>query len=336
MATRFYFAPQTAAPISPPAPAAEWEHSNLRINRYLKRAPGIEAPLNGDVVYDAADHIADQDALVCQFVSDELSAQTVLNTGTVTLVIRGSEQRATNNLFLTWKVYKLTTGGAASTSLVPIRRDNTEFTNTLLSRTDAVAPVQVTFSAGERICVELGLGGLPQTGTSIDGHNGSLRFVDDVVSDLTAADGLTSDNRPWIEFSQTLTFVPPPLPPTHITQDALELLYSDPVAPTHLTQDALELLLADLVKRTHVTQDALEVLYNEIPTVTPMTFLTQDALEILWSPPEPPPPPTEEDIELPDGQITTARAVAGDIIGLRVAEGQIATSRSAKGQIGLG
>ena len=105
MATRFYFDADNAPAVTPPAPAAEWEHTSLAIVRKLN-SPNAGSAIGGAIyTYDAADDLTNKDALVGQFVSAPLAAQTIA-AQTVSLQALMSEGSvATRNLFVAWKIY---------------------------------------------------------------------------------------------------------------------------------------------------------------------------------------------------------------------------------------
>ena len=66
---------------------------------------------------------------------------------------------------------------------------------------------------GDRILLEIGLGGLPVATSGIQGHNGSIRWGCVASSgDLPVDETQTGTTyRPWVEFSGNLNFAPIPI-----------------------------------------------------------------------------------------------------------------------------
>lgn len=312
---------------------------------------------NQSVTYDAADHLADWDALICRFVSDRLQAQTI-NVQTIALQMQAQEAVGTNNLFIAWQLLLVDGSGipVAGGSIVNARRDTFEVVRLVnTNRGESVTSLgPVTCPVNSRLVLEIGLGGLPTVSASVDGHNGALRIGDAGASDLPVDDTTTNDTafKPWLEFAQTLLFVPVVTPAIRVSQDSLEVLYDEPVAvrggvrvsqdsiealwsdaingDARVTQDSLEVLYAGTVQ-LNVTQDSLEALYGEEVISIPRVRVTQDSLELLWD--VDPPEDAEDVTTYPDGDITTACMVAGWIQSGGMVEGDITTAHMAKGQV---
>ena len=207
MATRFYFDAANAPAVTPTVISADWEHTSENKVRRLNKSKGSSSLTNNATTYDSADHLADQDAIHYQFVSLPLTAQTI-SAQTLTIVVRCLEGTANNNLFLTWKVFLINSAGAVVSGgrLLAITRDGLELGTSASTRTDAQTSTQVTSSSQDRICVELGLGGLPTSGSGVNDHDGTLRVGESAASDFAATDSLVTDLNPWLEFANTLTF----------------------------------------------------------------------------------------------------------------------------------
>jgi len=206
MATRFYL-PSAGTPPASPTISAEWEHSNgVRFPMSIsKTATGLSA-----VTYapDAVDHLVDNDSLFFQYISIEtLAAQTIAAAG-ITLVMQASESNALNHLFLTWKVFVCSGDGATiKETLIAIQRDGTELTTTVTNRNDAGTIILANVEAGDRLVLEIGIGGLPTAGSGVNCHNGKLQPGDQEATDLAADDTDTGTTKnPWLEFANTLTF----------------------------------------------------------------------------------------------------------------------------------
>lgn len=209
MATRFYLPSSTSLGVAGPTAGAEWEHVNpTKPVRLMDTAKANTAFASLAYAPDAADHIADQDALFITYISRPLTSGQTISAQTINLTMICAEDNAGNNVFLTWKVYlcdyMMTTAGS---TILAIRRDGTECATTLTNRTDSATSSSVTTANGDRIVLELGLGGLPVATSQVQGHNGTLRLGDNNASDLAANDTATTDANPWFEFATTtLTF----------------------------------------------------------------------------------------------------------------------------------
>jgi hypothetical protein len=203
------FFPETeAAPVTPPAPSADWEHINS-VQRKLRQTADDSTLVTQIYTPDAADDLTDKDSHHRQYVSDPLEAQTL--TGNVKAQIQGFEANNGNNLFLTLKILVINnTGSTVLSTLLAITRDTTnEFTTSLLNRNfPSTAMGSYACAAGDRLCVEVGLGGLCTAAGGVNGHNGSLRWGGNASSgDLPEDDTQAGTTyRPWIEFANTFAF----------------------------------------------------------------------------------------------------------------------------------
>ena len=210
MATRLYFSESEAAPVTPPAAGAEWEH-NAGETRKLLTAPDSSTLTTTAYAPDAVDHIADEDALYRQYVSDALEAQTL--TGNVKAQLQCLEAHINNNLFLTMKILVISNDGTTvRDTLLAITRDTTTEIQVSPARNKNFPSTSLgsyACAAGDRLCVEIGVGGLPVAVAGTQGHNASLRFGCDASSgDLPEDDGESGTTyRPWIEFDATFAFV---------------------------------------------------------------------------------------------------------------------------------
>ena len=215
MATRFYFSSSTSAAVTPPAASgSDWLHINSTTAlRKLLTADDSSALTNLTYTPDAGDDITDGDAMFRQFVSDALAAQTI--SGNFTAQLQGTEANLNNNLFLTFKILVVSNDGSTvKATLLAKTRDGsgTEFGNITTNRTyTSRALSSYTCSDGDRLVIEVGMGGLPTNTTGTQGHNGMLRFGTSAAGgDLPANNSDTNTNkRGWCEFSGTLTFQTP-------------------------------------------------------------------------------------------------------------------------------
>ena len=213
MATRLYFPETEPAPVTPPAPTADWDHVNA-VSREALTAPDTSALTTTNYTPDASDHLVNGDALHRQYVTAPLADQTV--EGTVTAQLQCLEAHANNNLFLTMKIYVISFDGVTTKeALLPITRATSlEVATALTNRTfPSTALTLATLERGDRLCIEVGLAGTPAATSGVQGHNGSLRFGCSAAGgDLAVNETDTGTTvRPWIEFSANLAFDLPAL-----------------------------------------------------------------------------------------------------------------------------
>src|SRR3990172_5704494 len=124
MATRFYL-PSGGNAAAEPVIGTEWEHSNA-VRRPMNPTKTSSASATTAYAPDAADDLTDGDAMIVQFVSTPLAAQTIA-AQTVSLAILAAEDDADNNLFVTWKLYLCSQDGLTiKDTILAIRRDGTE------------------------------------------------------------------------------------------------------------------------------------------------------------------------------------------------------------------
>src|SRR5262245_34321316 len=207
MATRFYFNEAEAAAVSPTISGTDWAHIEATPVRRRLRAFSADAStlVSQTITPDSADHIADQNALWRQYVSDPLGAQTI--SGNVVAQLQCFEANAGNNLKLAIKIYLCSSTGTVGATLLAITRDADEIATALTNQTFAsVALTSQTASANDRLVVEVGLGGLPTAAGGVQGHNGTLRFGGSASSGDLGSDQTQTGTtfRPWIEFTASI------------------------------------------------------------------------------------------------------------------------------------
>lgn len=207
MPTRFYFPADEAAAVSPTI-SAEWEHVNT-LRRRLLTTPDSSALITVDYSPDGADHLVDGDAHHRQYVSDPLLGQTIA-AQVVSSQFQCIENNAGNNLFFTVKLFVCSNDGTTiKETLLAITRDAIECATALTNRAFSATTTAATIEDGDRIVVELGLGGTPSAAAGVQGHNGDLRWGCDASGgDLPVDDTSTGTTlRPWLEFANALTFL---------------------------------------------------------------------------------------------------------------------------------
>lgn len=208
MATRLFFPETEAAPVAPPAPEAGWEHNN-GVTRKLRRTVDSSTLTTTAYTPDAADDHTSKDAMHRQYVSDPLLAQNI--SGNVKAQFQCLEANAGNNLFITLKIYIISNDGttAKETLLAITRETTTELGTSLANRQfSSLAISAADVEEGDRLCVEVGLGGTCTAAGGVNGHNGSIRFGCNASSgDLPEDETQTGTTyRPWIEFDDTIGF----------------------------------------------------------------------------------------------------------------------------------
>ena len=208
MATRFYL-PASAAttPISP-TPDAAWEDTSILI-RANTSTTKISNPML-TVNFDDAD-VTDRDVIFNQYVSSELtSGQTITGAQAIKGQARVVESDIGNNMFLTLGIRVIASNGSTvQKTVLTVTRDNTEavaeptaLTNRQFTATSAAG--NYTTVAGDSLVIEIGMGGDPIGGAC---HCSQIRLGDAAASDLAEDDTTTTDNNPWVELTDTLTFV---------------------------------------------------------------------------------------------------------------------------------
>jgi hypothetical protein len=233
MATRFYF-PSSGAP---PATASlnsggEWEHNSG--NNRVFHAGATESTALTNLAYtpDGADHLVNADALVCFFQSREtLSAQTI-SAQTISGQFQCFEANAANNLSLTIKIMIFSKDGVTpKETILAITRDASEVFTSLRNITYSQASTAATVETGDRICIEIGLGGTPTAAGGVQGHNGTIRFGESAAGgDLPVNETETGTTfRPWLEFANTLSFA------TDITATTPTVTFSAPAQTVQAT-----------------------------------------------------------------------------------------------------
>lgn len=167
------------------------------------------------VSYDAADHLVDGEALVIQFVSPPLAAQTIAN-NPIRSQYRGTEVNANNNQKPAYKLYLIDKTGAAVSggtlhALKVSSNLSGEFpTSTLTNKSNdsTMTLGPITCSAGDRIVCEVGAGGLPTASGGVQGHNFTISIGEDSATDLANDETTTTADNPWVEFAtDTLVFM---------------------------------------------------------------------------------------------------------------------------------
>jgi hypothetical protein len=183
MALARYYFPLTEAAAVSPAISGAWEHQNV-LRRRLLRTPDSSTLTTVDYSPDGSDHLVNADSHHRQYVSDPLTVQTI-PAQTMRLQLQCIENHSANNLFLTWGVFIVSNDGATrKEQLVPaggspstdLKRDGTEVATSLTNRGDTATSAAATTEEGDRLVIEIGLGGTPAAASGVQGHNGDIRW----------------------------------------------------------------------------------------------------------------------------------------------------------------
>lgn len=211
MATIFYFS-VGAAEVSPPIPLF-WGHvegSPVRV-RLTTSPVDADAMVTKAITFDSADHGVDMNALFIQGVSAPILRRGWALVGAdFTGQFQCLEAHAANNLFLQTNIYLVSEDGQTVRHLLAQNSSSTEASTTLTNRSILSAGTNsLTMSQeGDRLVIEVGLGGTPGGGGGVQGHNGSIRYGDNATSgDLLVNETETGTTyRPWVSYTENLLF----------------------------------------------------------------------------------------------------------------------------------
>lgn len=200
MATRLYMPSSGTAAVSP-AYSSGWEDQSIA-SRLKCVKTKISSAMTTVSFTDSDD--TDRDVLFRQYTSDPIAAQTIA-AQTVKIQMRCAEVGQFRNMFLAWAVKVMSNDGSIERGvLVALQRDGLEATvTTLTNRSDSATSSQVVAQQGDRIVIEVGMGGDPTLGSN---HDSSLSIGDDSGSDLPEDDTSTDAFNPWVEFANTVTW----------------------------------------------------------------------------------------------------------------------------------
>jgi hypothetical protein len=220
MATRLYL-PNSAqtTPISP-TPSASWEITTGFVLTNAHTVPGGDA-MGTDSFAD--NNAANRDNLLHQFISQALQpGQTVTGGQNLQLQALCSQVALTNNMFLSFGIRIIAADGSTvQKTVLDVFRDTVnEAATTLTNRsvTTTSAATNYTTVLGDRLVIEVGMSGDPDTGSD---HDSAIRFGDAAASDLPTDDASTDDFNPWVELTDTLAFASTPLAIFSMDKDAV-------------------------------------------------------------------------------------------------------------------
>jgi carbonic anhydrase/acetyltransferase-like protein (isoleucine patch superfamily) len=206
MATRLYLPASTATTRISPTPDAAWEDTSA-LARIVTHTAVISNAMASVSFADATN--TDKDVLLRQYVTKLplTVGQTITGSQALKWQVRGLERVAGNNLFTTIGI-RVVKGTTVNKTVLVVTRDGVELSSALTNRqfTATSAATNYTTVAGDFLVVEIGAGGDPANTGGAD-HDYTLRLGDAAAADLAEDDTTTTDNNPWVQFTDTLTFI---------------------------------------------------------------------------------------------------------------------------------
>jgi hypothetical protein len=200
MATRFYFLEDGVAPPITPGFDGGWEQTGSAARRHLY--PKFQVPIV-DTLADRTVTVpitTTQQILNVQFIGPPMPACRIV--GTFSMVVRGQEGANGANAHFAHVLRVLSQdGGTVRGTLSSRMTTSTEYTTagqTRIFGPTAVTPL--TTMPGDRLVLELGAHAQAPTAAS----SATLRFGNSAATDFALTSGLTTDLKPWCEFSDNL------------------------------------------------------------------------------------------------------------------------------------
>jgi hypothetical protein len=219
MATKFYL-PSTGTAEQNPAWSASWYNATGFSASKLKAT--TSKPNSGLVTKTLTEaNLTDRHFAVGMWISEPLVAQSIASGTIITCSIRCSEDNLKNNLSLHWIIRLLQNDGVTYRSnIFAFNNDGLEFATSLTSRADSITlGGAVAVSDGDRLVIEMGIGGDPASGGG--SHNSTISIGETSAgADLDASDADTGADNPWVNFSNSLTFATLPTAPTDAHTDS--------------------------------------------------------------------------------------------------------------------
>lgn len=208
MATRFYLPSSGTSPVTTLSQHSGWFTNVAPANKFPTYTTKQGTALTNFVSQSLTAGTAFE---VCQFQYISPPMQAITISGNRTGVIRCLESAAGVDVFWSVIIYVITRNGSSirgtlvDDSLAAFN-DIEWATSAATRKTASVAfTSSVVCSDGDRVVIEFGPGtavGHASTGT------GTMRVGDAAATDFALTTGLTTDLNPWIEFSDTITFLP--------------------------------------------------------------------------------------------------------------------------------
>lgn len=204
--TRFYFDRLTVAPISPTINAA-WTITTGNTFHVIFPSKSL-FPINtgnGTLVSATSTTTSPQKMICATFISTPLTAQTISNGTVFSMQMRGSKSSSLSTGLLTIYVRLCDAAGTTITEIGNFSNATNLVAGTSSNRTLTVTVSgDVTVNFGDRLIVEVG----ESFTAGATAHTCTINVqVAPSVADLPVDNTSTSLLNPWIESSQTLTFV---------------------------------------------------------------------------------------------------------------------------------
>lgn len=204
MATKIYLRATAETTLRSPAVDAAWTVTSDLARCVARTAKSSDAMTT---VTCANSDNANQNILLRQYVRQLTAGQTVTGAQAMNFQCRASEVTSASNMFTMYGVRIIANDNTTvRKTVVALQIDGTEVVQTTLTnRNNAVnsAATNYTTVEGDVLVIEIGLSGDP---TSSNNHASSLRLGDAAAADLAVDDASTTDNNPFVTFTDTLTF----------------------------------------------------------------------------------------------------------------------------------
>lgn len=205
MATRLYLPASTATTRISPTPDAAWEDTTA-LARIVTDTAKISDALA--TLSFADNNAVDRDVLLRQYVTKLplTVGQTITGGQALKFQVRAKERAVGNNMFTTLGI-RVVNGSTVNKTVLVVTRDGVEINEAALVNRQFnanSAAGNYTTVTGDFLVIEVGAGGDPGGGQD---HDYDLRLGDAAVSDLAENNTATTDDNPWVELTDTLTFL---------------------------------------------------------------------------------------------------------------------------------
>lgn len=214
MATRFYLPASGASPVTT-TPSSSWDTTTGFDSIFTNVGKSGTTLANGTARAKVSQAGA-QNRLDRQYISAPIAAQTI-SVGTFSAVIRGQLSTTAGDAWLQIIIRVVSNNGStqrgviyagstassagASTTDGP---ENQEFDTVMETRIkNALTTTSVTAQSGDRVVIEVGFRAVTANTNTVTFNYGDVG----ATADLATTAGATTAGIPWVELSQTLTFL---------------------------------------------------------------------------------------------------------------------------------
>lgn len=269
MATRLYLKQLTAASHSP-AFDASWEVTGSAIRRILDTDKDETAFATAAATTASNTPAGAVDVLIAQFISAPLSANVTIS-GAIQGQVRASESNAAADMRMQCVIrvvqsdYSTVRGTLIASSAAALSNEfNTSLRNIKIPLGGSTVPTSVAALATDVIVVEIGYRKHENATNSRTGtfDLGAVSGGTDLAIDETT----TTQNVPWIEFTEAITFSSTP---RRISQAVVEGVVSPTSVQARLSQAVVEGVMAPTSQQARISQAVLEVIYPSSNPTTP-------------------------------------------------------------------